>query len=437
MQDVSNNLALNNHSENTRSNKSDKDLLPALIFRLQQIGFELPVLYGDRSDIAGGVPLPLSLREFRRETVRGEMLTVILRLLRQGVPLTLSLNDPGARSVALANLRYCCDFLQAEIANLKLDPAAVGLSVSVRQIPLQAFQVLGSGLSGGGPRFVHLDAACARTGGRQSLAGEDQVWAYLWRNRQLQTPLQPVYGAAVRTACSLLSDEAATCVLPVSGVQVPAKSAWLPVNVHLTGFADDTGSIDWARLLPALAEAVEIAESIFELLHWPHSDQQTDAVSNRRLAFTLSGLGELIARSGRNPRAHESLKWLGEIVARIRQTLWHRSRLLAQSHAPLPALIDADPASSCKDERWREEWRRCWQAALNESAVRHRNMLVLSPYSVLPEGVADGVAYTDLLPVIALADAVSFGGAPDFADWSLREFTAFHRRASAVFRQQN
>jgi hypothetical protein len=190
----------------------------------------------------------------------------------------------------------------------------------------------------------------------------------------------------------------------------------------------------------ALAEGVELAESVFERLHWPHPGQRADARLNRRLALSITGLGDLIARRGCNPRDHASLKWLSGIIVRIRRTLWHRSAMLARNNGCLPALLDADPSngyphnSQCDKSR-RDEWRRRWQAALETSAVRHRNMLVLSPYSVLPSGVSAANAYTDLLPVICQADAWSFADVPDFLGWNLHDYTAFHRRAWAVIRQ--
>ena len=63
--------------------------------------------------------------------------------------------------------------------------------------------------------------------------------------------------------------------------------------------------------------------------------------------------------------------------------------------------------------------------------MRHRNMLIISPYSVLPTTTCSA-GYMDLLPVLAYADAWSFADVPEFLDWNLDQYKAFHRRAWAV-----
>jgi len=410
--------------------------LRGLIDRLTGLGFDLPAFCGQRNDVAGGVPLQLSARDLSGGKASAGAIDTVLDLLQQRVPLTLSLVNLGRDEAAMRKLQRFCETLQAAIASRHLPGDYVGLCMSSQQLPLAAFQVLARTVRGNGPRYVLLERP-QMTQQRSSAVrmDADRTWSFLWQQRLAPQRLIAAYGATVRTACPLLADEVATSVLPLSGALVPPDSAWLPLHLSLPAFASASGQVRWERLLPVLAEGVALAEVVLDMLQWPQSVQRADAYMNRRLALSIDGLGELLMRHGSDPRDLASLTWLCDILARIRRTLWHRSGQLARSNGCLGALCDADPASGWIDHARRDDWRRRWRSAVEKSGVRHRNILVLSPYSVLPAGASANDGYADLLPVIAYADSWSFCGAPDFRDWSLNDYTAFHRRAWAVIAQ--
>ena len=410
------------------------DSLPALTDRLRHLGFEVPPLYGSQKNVAGGVPMRLEVRKLLRAAAgSGTTSNTIRTLLRQDTPFTLSLSDLGNGDAAIDTMQRICEFLQAEIANSGRSGERVGVCIDARQLPLQAFRVITDAVPGAGPRYVLLDSAQMTPQCDQRLhARTDKLWSLLWRNRMVSAPLRPAYGAMIRTACPLLADEVAPSVLPVHGIQVPVDSAWMPVSLALPQFADDSGEICWERLLPALAGGVDLADKFMDRLHLPHARQQTDARLNRRLAISITGLGDLVMRRGLDPQDLDALRWLSAIIMRIRKKLWHRSGELARNRGCLPILHSSDPSSRWDDGTHRENWRHRWQNALEQSAVRNRNMLVLSPYAVLPSTDICSVACTDLLPVIACADAWSFADVPRTHGWNLRDYKTFHRRAWAV-----
>lgn len=410
------------------------DALCPLIERLRLIGFKVPPLCGAQSNVAGGVPMRLSVRNLLRSGPGAEStVDTVLTLLRERIPLTLSLTDLGSGDAAIDALQRLCQFLQGEFAHNKCSGEHLGVCIHSHQLPLQAFQIFANSFPGNGPRYVILDGLqMTQHGNRQVQFETDQNWSVLWRNRLASVPLKPAYGATVRTACTLLADEDAASILPVCGIQVPVDSAWLPMSLPLPHFANDAGEISWEQLLPALASGVELAEEIMNQLCWSQPGQRTDARLNRRLAMSITGLGDLVVRRGLDPENLGTLRWLSAIVDRIRTSLWHRSGQLARNLGCLPALCSNDPSSGWDDSVQRENWRRHWQVALEKSAVRHRNMLILSPYSVLSSNGAGSAGYTDLLPVVACADAWSFADVPQFPDWGLNEYKVFHRRAWAV-----
>jgi hypothetical protein len=410
------------------------DPLYPLLNRLQQLGFTVPPLYGRNHNMAGGVPMQLSVRSWLRSGTEHETaINGIRTLLRDHIPLTLSLSDLGNGDAAIDALQRFCDFLQSEIGNDRRGGASIGICVHTRQLPLQAFQLIADSVPGDGPRYVILDGLqMAPQHNRRGEPDTDRNWSFLWRNRMGSVALKPAYGVTVRTACPLLVDESTVSVLPVHGIQVPAESAWLPVSLALPQFADDSGNLEWRQLLRALVIGVELLDKVIDRLQWPQPGQLADARLNRRLAISITGLGDLVARRGLDPGDLDTLRWLSAIVVRIRKILWQRSSQMARVDGCLPALCDNDPSSRWDDCAHRESWRYHWRMALEKSAVRHRNILVLSPYSVLPSTTVCNAGYTDLLPVIANADAWSFADIPNFPGWDLDEFKTFHRRAWAV-----
>jgi hypothetical protein len=410
------------------------DSMRALIDRLRRLGFEVPPFYGARHNVAGGVPLQLAVRSLLRSAAgTGTSIDLIRSLLRDHAPFTLSLSDLGSGDAAIDAMQHFCDLLQAEIANSGASGEQVGLCIYSHQLPLQAFQLITRSVPGGGPRYVLLDhSQMTKHGDQRARSGTDKNWSFLWSNRMAPSPLKPAYGAMVRTACPLLADEIAASVLPEYGIQVPADSAWLPVSLALPQFADHAGEIRWDQLLPALTSGVELADRIMDRLHWSTTRHQSDARMNRRLAISITGLGDLVVRRGLAAQDLDALRWLSAIIIRIRQKLWHHSGEMARKHGCLPVLRRSDPSSGWDDSVLRESWRHCWLAALEKSAVRHRNMLVLSPYSVLPSAGRFDAAHTDLLPVIACADAWSFATAPRIRNWTFSDYKVFHRRAWAV-----
>jgi hypothetical protein len=410
------------------------DSLRSLLDPLQQLGFRVPTLFGRQNNVAGGVPMQLSVRHFRRpDTGAGNTIDTIRTLLRDHTPLTVSLKDLGTGDAAIDGLQRFCEFLQAEILKNNGNSEFVGVCIRSHQLPLQAFLEISKIVQGQGPRYVLLDdLQMTQQSKPRAQAETDKNWKVLWRNRMTPVPLIPAYGTTVRTACPLLSDEVTASVLPVSGIQVPVGSAWLPISLPLPHFSNDSGEISWNQLLPALQSGVDLADTIMDQLCWAAAGQRSDAHLNRRLALSVTGLGDLVARRGLDPGDLATLRWLAAIVVRIRSSLWQHSARLARDLGCLPALYDSDPSNGWDDIAHREDWRRRWQVALEQSAVRHRNMLILSPYSVLPSGSACSTGYTDLLPIVAAADAWSFSDVPQFSGWNQNEFMVFHRRAWAV-----
>jgi hypothetical protein len=418
---------------------SATDIAAGLVSTLRGLGVETDLIRSGAGMTAGGADIQVWPGELdRSDTATEHFLRRVAALVHDSIPVTLSLRELGPGDSAIEVLeRFCRNVRRA----LDADSASmnrIGLSLHSHQIPLQAYLLISRNLLGHGSRYVLLDGLQMQHHKQARVQEEtEKNWLFLWRQRQLEYGLMPAYGAGVRTGCPLLGDEAAGAILPRHGVQVPAGSAWLPVGLHLPRFADDKGHIAWKELESALENLIDIGDRLLDVLSWATPCQRSDAWLNRRLAVVVTGLGELVQNRGNDPTCLKCLQWVDGIVRRVRKTLWDRSHVIAGQAGLLPALVRADPSGGLCDHTHRENWQRRWRLALARSAVRHRNLLVMSPYSVLPDSSDNMTGFADLLPVLSHADAYSFAGQPPLGAWNIGHFRTFHTRAWAVMQRRN
>ena len=106
---------------------------------------------------------------------------------------------------------------------------------------------------------------------------------------------------------------------------------------------------------------------------------------------------------------------------------------MASGHT-LPAIAARDPCRRLPKGSDTEAWQRRWQFAIERAGLGHRNLLVVSPWSLFERRRADTRAF-NLLPALRHADACTFRRRVSIDHWTADEFTDFHRRAWAVMRQ--
>jgi len=258
-------------------------------------------------------------------------------------------------------------------------------------------------------------------------------WLQLWDLRT-ESNVRAGFWPLVTSPCALLAAEHADNIVPGLGLQAPSESAWTTATLNLNDYADSSGELDDAALALALEDVFSKAESAHITAEWPTAVMQHDAWMNRRLAIRVDGLADYAQRCGLAPERHESLQRLRQILLRIRQGLRLRSQQQAKTHGSLPALDLHNPAAKLPLGPQRDRWESRWLSAVKQAAVRHRNLLVLSPWAFFPRGNAD-LRWMDLLPLLRLADACVFRDRPDVSHWNINEFKHFHRRAWALMRR--
>lgn len=408
-----------------------------LELELQNAGLRPLVVETETGRTAGGLPARIDLhRQGQGETTA--IIEECGRAVAAGVPVNLNLVGLAGSAAPEEALDRALEHIAAIAGADPVSRGLIGTCLYTHQVSLDAYRLIRHQWLGAGPAYVLLDSLMMWHHGDERVQEQaDSDWLRLWRYRCGDAPLLPAYAAPVRTACPLLSDEASAAVLPALGATVPCQSAWLPIELDLRNFSDGRGELQWPVLEQALTACVTLGNDLLDLLSWELPLQAEDALKNRRLAITIGGIGELVAERGSEPRDLECLQWICDDLKQLRTRLWQLSGELASRQGPLPVLQCADPAAPWHDRAHRAHWQSRWRNALRATAVRNRNLLVLSPYAVLPADGRDAASHMDLLPVMKFADAWSFREPASFDGWTAAEFRRFHERAWAVMQRKN
>ena len=192
-----------------------------------------------------------------------------------------------------------------------------------------------------------------------------------------------------------------------------------------------------ARELTALrlVEILDAADAMHELVSWPTAAMRHDAWLNRRVAVEISGIGDWLFEQDIDPERHAALVRVDDMLRNAARTLYEHSHSLAQSRR-LPAIDVLDPCRQLKPGDLKSAWQRHWRAAVEGSALAHRNLLVTSPWSLFAGRHADTRAF-NLLPALRNVDACTFRRDVSIARWNVSDFKGFHARLSAVLQHSS
>jgi hypothetical protein len=238
--------------------------------------------------------------------------------------------------------------------------------------------------------------------------------------------------AVVTSLCPLLPAEEASDFLPQVCMPVPSHSAWVPLHLDVAAYSDASGNISILALEKALVACVDNGDRLHDQTDWAEPLIEYDSWLNRRLAIALRGWGDVVDRRGADPRALQTLRDMEELAEWICTTLHNRSRQLALKRNWCPALDEAGALVMQKKQS--RAWGRRWKKALQDVAVRHRNLTTISPWDVFPRERQADLRYADLLPLMRFADSLSFQCDVSISHWNASDFKGFYERVSAIVR---
>lgn len=258
------------------------------------------------------------------------------------------------------------------------------------------------------------------------------VWQRLWEMRDL-APITAVLPAVVSSPCPLLPDEIADAVVVSTRTQVPEDSAWVPLEVDISKYLRSNGELRLALLEGALRARVEEGEQRHDQSNWSSPAQRYDSWLNRRLSIFIRGWGDVIAQRGVDPESMESLRYVRAIAGHVVTTLADASRLVAERNGHCPALDVAGAQVLRHGTEMDVRWRR----AVADNALRHRNLMTMSPWDVFPRHKPADLRYLNLLPILVCANSVSYRRDVDICHWNVNEFKSFYTRVGAILQRSS
>lgn len=416
------------------------DLQPAqqLVRELALAGVELGLPVVGDGNVAGGASLAVDVRAIEAGTGAASRFTdLALDLLQSGAPLTAALAKSADGECQEARFRRLCELLGGAVRAAGARPDVIGVCLDGAALAPRTAWSIRRELLGEGPLYLLADRSLMRPGARTDGAhGSAQFWIQLWQLRR-ETSLRVVYAPSVLSHCPLLPPEHAAGVAAAGSIQAPAGSAWTALRLDLSRFADGSGRIDEAALERALCCCVEIGDLLHDRVVWSTACMRHDAWLNRRLGIFIDGIGDLAVLRRVDPARFGCLAALGDLLRHARSTVRERSGAVAAAAGSVPALACSDPAAALPGGDFRDGWTRRWRDAAAAAATRHRNLIVMSPWSIFPSKMPADLRYADLLPLLRFADACAFPRPPGLARWNVNEFKAFHQRAWAVLEQRD
>ena len=345
-------------------------------------------------------------------------------LATAGEKLTLTMLEMGTGRQARSKFTELCRLLRRTVVEVNVSSQDLGFVIDAASIlPQDAWRIRSEHL-GVGQLFMHIPKGTAPNG----------TWTQAWQLRANHM-MRLVYAPHVVSQTRLLPDESAPGIAGQMCAQVPTGTAWICAELVLQDFADSTGSVDMGHLEQCLTDMVERSDRMHSTVRWPTAQMRHDAWLNRRLAINLRGIGLLVLKRGLDPGCFAALEAMHDLLEEIRRILFAATHRLASREGIVPALDQADPGRLLPGGRIGEGWAWRWRQALEAAAVRNRNLLALSPWSVFPPGTAD-FRYANLLPLLRHADVCLFDEPHDTENWNLSEFRNFHQRAAAVLHQR-
>lgn len=206
----------------------------------------------------------------------------------------------------------------------------------------------------------------------------------------------------------LMGSESPDTIMPLSLFEAPADTAWLGMQFDLSATPAEQIERGTGHLKKLVRVGVRLADNLIDAVTWPSEQLRRDALANRRLAAHVTGIGDLVLRHGLDPAAFSTLRLLQRWLTLFKRQLLRESLRLAQERGPYPAL-NAEQLVRTLAPRYGDFRAR---RIISRRSPRHRQLLALSPYCVLPRSANAIPArrWLNLLPLVRVADNLTMHG---------------------------
>jgi hypothetical protein len=288
--------------------------------------------------------------------------------------------------------------LPAALRGLGLAPSNLSLSFTVRAAAsvdrLLALRRL-AGLDG--PRILLKLPDTA-----PSAPEAATLWRAAWQLSRQHPEIQLVLARSAGNACRLCGSEQPGAVLPGSGLAVPAGSAWLQIDLRVDQLRTSRAATN--EHVRMLRDLLRFADNLIDALDWGLPETAADARRQRRVAVRLQGIGQLVDDSGICPADARSAKRLAAQLRALRRVLDRESRLLALERGAFEGL-DVQHLQARLAERFDAATA---MRLIRRQSLRHRHLLMASPFALLPGTQPRFPArdYLNLVPALSVVDSI-------------------------------
>ena len=237
---------------------------------------------------------------------------------------------------------------------------------------------------------------------------EEVLWEELVSASHANPRIDLVLAGRKRPLTDLMGSEKPDTIMPLSLFEAPADTAWLGMQFDLSAIPAEQIERGTGHLKKLVRVGVRLADNLIDSVTWPSEQLRRDALANRRLAAHVVGIGDLVLRHGLDPAAFSTLRLLQRWLTLFKRQLLRESLRLARERGPYPAL-NAEQLVRTLAPRYGDDRAR---RIISERSPRHRQLLALSPYCVLPResNAIPARTWLKLLPLVRIADNLTMHG---------------------------
>ncbi len=238
--------------------------------------------------------------------------------------------------------------------------------------------------------------------------GAGALWDELIAASHEHSGIEVVFCGKKPPLTDLVGRETHDAVMPLSLFEAPADTAWLGMEFDLSAIPAEQVERGVGHLKKLVRVGVRLADNLIDSVSWPSGSLRADARANRRLAAHVTGIGDLALRHGMDPQDQSTVVILQRWLSLFKRQLLRESLRLAGERGAYPAL-DAEHLVQALAPRYGPARAR---RIIAQRSPRHRQLLALSPYCVLPRTPTriPGKAWLNLLPIIRVADNLTMYG---------------------------
>ena len=237
---------------------------------------------------------------------------------------------------------------------------------------------------------------------------EEALWEELLSASHANPRIDLVLAGQKQPLTDLMGSERPDTIMPLSLFEAPADTAWLGMQFDLSTIPAEQIGRGTRHLKKLVRVGVRLADNLIDAVTWPSEQLRSDALANRRLAAHVTGIGDLVLRHGLDPASFSTLRLLQRWLTLFKRQLLRESLRLAEERGPYPAL-NAEQLVRTLAPRYGDVRAR---RIISRRSPRHRQLLALSPYCVLPRraGAVPARRWLNLLPLVRIADNLTMHG---------------------------